>query len=89
MKIKPVLTKYIPERIDMEDGILYISREFKTAIHMCPCGCGEEINTNIDDKTGWKIVVDGDNVDVSPSIGNYRIPCKTHYFIRSSEIVWC
>ena len=42
-KIVPQFVEFIPEVLD--DGVLYISRTYKTAVHKCCCGCGEEVVT--------------------------------------------
>jgi hypothetical protein len=31
---------------------------------------------------------DGDLVSLSPSIGNWQFPCRSHYWIRENAIVW-
>lgn len=76
---------YIPEKLD--EGTLYYSKEFGTARHLCPCGCKHEVITPIG--TGWWSIeiIDG-KATLSPSIGNFQTPCKTHYWIKNGEIVW-
>lgn len=83
--IKPVFVDFIPEQLD--DGFLYISQEYKTAIHKCACGCGAEVVTPLV-PTEWSIQVYGDAVTLSPSIGNWSITCRSHYWIRNNQIVW-
>lgn len=41
--IQPVFVEYIPR--ELEVGVLYISKKFKTATHLCCCGCGTKIVT--------------------------------------------
>lgn len=79
-----------------EEGILYISKRFGLAIHLCACGCGEQVVTPIngswngwDKSHGWDFTEHEDGtVTLSPSIGNFEFPCKSHYFIRRNKIVW-
>lgn len=78
--------EYIPE--DIEQGMLYISMQYATAVHKCSCGCGEEVVTPFS-PTDWKLLFDGDSVSLNPSIGNWGFACKSHYFIRNSQIIWC
>lgn len=73
---------------DISSGILYISMIYGTAIHKCCCGCGEEVVTPFS-PTDWKITFDGDNVSLSPSIGNWSFKCQSHYFIRNGHVDWC
>jgi hypothetical protein len=73
----------IPERI--EEGIIYISMEYCTAIHKCICGCGNEVVTPIS-PTDWKLLFDGESISLSPSIGNWNFDCKSHYWITNNKI---
>lgn len=75
--------EYIPDEI--EDGVLYISIPFCTAIHKCVCGCGNEVVTPISRK-GWKLSFDGETVSLTPSIGSWNLACKSHYFITNNSI---
>jgi hypothetical protein len=45
------------------------------------------ISENIEGKTGWwDLLENGGKVSLHPSIGNFQIPCKTHYFIKDNKI---
>lgn len=78
-------SEYIPE--ELQEGVLYISMEYATASHKCACGCGKEVVTPFT-PTDWKLTYDGESVSISPSIGNWSYPCRSHYFIRNNRIVW-
>ena len=69
----------------LEDGVLYISVEYCSAIHKCPCGCGNEVVTPIS-PTDWELTFDGKTVSLSPSIGNWNFECKSHYWIIKNEV---
>ena len=75
--------EFIPEVID--EGVLYISTDYCTAIHKCVCGCGNEVVTPLS-PTDWKITFDGNSVSLDPSIGNWNFECKSHYWIIKSKI---
>lgn len=77
----------LPEEKDMEPGKIYIADEFQVAAHFCCCGCGERILMSID-PLGWKYTEEEGKPTFSPSIGNFGLPCKSHYFIRKGEVVW-
>jgi hypothetical protein len=77
--------EHIPHRLD--DGVLYVSMEFATAIHRCMCGCGSELVTPFS-RRGWRLAYDGHGVTLSPSIEAAARPCRSHYFIRDSRVVW-
>lgn len=77
--------KNIPD--DIQEGILYISIEYKTAIHKCVCGCGNEVVTPIS-PTDWQLSYNGETVSLYPSIGNWDFNCRSHYWITNSEIEW-
>ena len=75
--------EFIPEQL--EDGILYVSIEYCTAIHKCVCGCGNKVVTPIS-PVDWQLTFDGKTVSLSPSIGNWNFNCKSHYWIRNNKI---
>lgn len=73
---------------NIEDGRLYYSRKYGTATHLCACGCGLMVVTPC--KPGfWTMEVRNGRPTLSPSIGNFQIPCRSHYFIRDGKVVWC
>jgi len=84
-KIAHQHVQFIPEVLDY--GILYISVPYKTALHKCACGCGQEVVTPLG-PAEWSLRESGGNVTLYPSIGNWSFPCESHYFIRDSNIVW-
>lgn len=69
----------------LEQGVLYISMEYSTAIHLCVCGCGNEVVTPFS-PTDWRITFDGETVTLDPSIGNWNYPCQSHYYIDHNKI---
>lgn len=71
---------------DLAEGVLYISMQYATASHLCPCGCGHRVVTPIG-PADWLLTFDG-TVTLSPSIGNGQIDCRSHYFIRSNRVSW-
>lgn len=83
--MKHRFVEYIPQEI--EEGVLYISLEFDTAKHKCPCGCGEDVFTTLS-PARWKLTYDGETVSLDPSIGNWYLDCKSHYFIKNDQVIW-
>jgi len=75
----------IPDHL--ENGTLYVSMEYSTISHLCACGCGREIVTPLS-PVGWQLLYDGETVTLTPSIGNWSLACRSHYFIRKSRVVW-
>lgn len=69
-----------------EEGKLYISIKYRTAIHSCFCGCGTKVVTPIR-PTGWQLTYDGDTISLYPSIGNWSFPCRSHYWIRGNAAI--
>jgi hypothetical protein len=57
--------EFIPK--DLDEGILYISTRFKTASHLCCCGCGSKVVTPLN-PAKWRLVDHGSAVSLSPSI---------------------
>jgi len=83
--LKHILVEVIPEILN--DDTIYISETYGTAIHKCVCGCGLKVVTPIGPQE-WALTFDGETVTLSPSIGNFQYPCKSHYWIRNSLVVW-
>ena len=77
--------EYVPEV--PEEGVIYVSVRFATAVHRCCCGCGVEVATPIS-PADWQVTFDGESVSLYPSIGNWSLPCQSHYWIRRNRIVW-
>ncbi len=67
--------------------MLYITVEYGTAAHLCPCGCGSRVVTPLT-PTDWELRFNGKAVSLSPSIGNWSFPCKSHYWIIRNEVRW-
>lgn len=78
----------IPNVDNMENATLYISLKYNVAIHKCACGCGNEVVTPLDERNGWVLSYNGKNVSLYPSIGNWNLPCQSHYWIREGKICW-
>lgn len=83
--IKPRLVEFIPTHL--EDGVLYVSEKYQTAIHKCCCGCGQEVVTPLS-SAQWQVRIVGEKVTLYPSIGNWNSKCKSHYWIKKNRIVW-
>lgn len=81
--VKHKFVESVPRQI--EEGILYISIEYATAIHNCACGCGNEVVTPLS-PTDWKLTFDGQTVSLYPSIGNWSFACRSHYWIKNNLI---
>ncbi len=77
--------EFIPERL--EDGKLYISTKYCTAVHKCFCGCQEEVVTPLS-PVDWELTFDGKTISLYPSIGNWGMKCQSHYWIRKNKVVW-
>jgi hypothetical protein len=74
-----------PEQLNA--GRLYISMPYATTMHLCCCGCGNEVVLPLK-PTAWRITYDGEAVSLSPSVGNWSLPCRSHYWIEDSKIRW-
>lgn len=85
MKLQPQFVEFIPEKLD--DGKIYISKTYATAVHKCCCGCGQKVVTPLS-STGWRLTVDRGKVSLYPSIGNWSFPCRSHYWVTRDEIQW-
>lgn len=71
----------------MENGVMYVSVEYNSCGHLCACGCGREVITPLS-PAQWKVTYDGDNVSIRPSIGNWSLPCRSHYVVDRGRVRW-
>lgn len=65
---------------------LYICIPYATAVHLCACGCGNEVVTPLT-PVDWRLTFNG-RVSLSPSIGNWSFPCRSHYWIIDEGVSW-
>ena len=83
--INPQFVDFIPEIL--EEGNLYISKRYSTATHLCCCGCGNKVVTPLN-PAKWRLVEKNGAVFLSPSVGNWSLPCQSHYWIRGNVVEW-
>ncbi|EPS8493438.1 DUF6527 family protein [Yersinia enterocolitica] len=83
-QLTPCFVKGVP-RI-LEPGILYVSMEYGTVVHSCCCGCGLEVVTPLT-PTDWRLTFDGEAISLWPSVGNWNLPCRSHYVIQGNRVV--
>ena len=84
-RLKHVFVEFIPEVL--EDGTLYVSMQYATVVHRCCCGCGREVVTPLS-PTDWRLTFDGEAISLTPSIGNWSYPCRSHYWIEGNRVRW-
>lgn len=84
-RIKLLKVHYLPKQL--EEGFLYVSKEFGVAGHLCPCGCKSKIITPLD-STEWSFRETNGKPTLYPSIGNWQLPCKSHYWITNGLVDW-
>ena len=83
VEILPVFVEFIPD--ELEENKLYISEEYKTAIHNCLCGCGRKTITPLTGGKFWDLVKENNGtISLIGSVGNYSFPCKSHYIITKN-----
>ncbi|MEU5554075.1 DUF6527 family protein [Micromonospora sp. NPDC047793] len=76
---------YVPS--ELADGTIYISVEYATAVHSCCCGCGHKVVTPLH-PAQWKLTFDGESISLDPSVGNWNLPCSSHYWINRNRVRW-
>jgi len=77
--------KYLPK--ELSHGILYVSKEYAVAGHLCACGCGAKVITPLG-PAEWAYSEPNKRPTLYPSIGNWQMPCRSHYFITDGQIQW-
>lgn len=83
--VQPEFVEFIPNA--PQRGVIYVSRKYQTATHLCCCGCGNKVVTPLK-PGGWTLTTRRGAVTLSPSIGSWSLPCKSHYWIRANRVVW-
>lgn len=76
---------YMPR--EFVPGVLYASREYAIAGHLCACGCGEKIMTPLL-PAEWSLKEENGLPSLWPSIGNWQLPCRSHYIIHQGKVRW-
>jgi hypothetical protein len=71
----------------LEEGKLYVSIRYRTAAHLCACGCGNKVVTPIKPPK-WHLTYDGETVSLFPSVGNHQFECRSHYVIKKNQVRW-
>ncbi len=84
-QVQPKFVEFIPEQLEV--GVLYISRRYSTASHLCCCGCGLEVVTPLN-SAKWRLTERAGSASLAPSVGNWSFPCKSHYWITGNHIRW-
>ena len=77
--------EFIPA--DLAQGKLYVSMLYATIVHLCACGCGNKVVLPLS-PAEWQLYFDGESVSLTPSVGNWEYPCRSHYWIRANKIRW-
>lgn len=83
-RLDPRFVKGVPR--DLEPGVLYVSMEYGTVVHSCCCGCGHEVVTPLT-PTDWRLTFDGETISLWPSVGNWNLPCRSHYVIKGNRVI--
>lgn len=84
-QLTPEFVECIPEH--PAPGVLYVSRRYATAVHLCCCGCGSEVVTPLN-PAKWRLNEGGGTVSLHPSVGNWSLPCQSHYWITGNRVRW-
>ena len=87
-RLSPVFVCTIPTQTDLVPGELYVSMKYGVVVHHCPCGCGQLSELTLAPER-WHLSYDGEFLSLNPSIGNSRLHCRSHYWIRRNKVVWC
>jgi hypothetical protein len=83
--LRPQFTGTFP--VVLEAGVIYISIEFSTCAHLCACGCDQEVFTPLS-PAQWAFTYNGKEVSLRPSIGNWTLPCQSHYVVDRGRVHW-
>jgi Family of unknown function (DUF6527) len=73
--------KFVLQRVrfmpkELSPGVLYVSEEFGTAAHLCPCGCRSKVRTPLG-LTEWTFTDSPAGPTLFPSVGNWQLECRS------------
>jgi len=77
--------RFLPK--ELAAGILYVSEEYAVAGHLCACGCGNKVVVPLG-QAEWTFYERSGLPTLRPSIGNWQLPCQSHYLITNGAIDW-
>jgi hypothetical protein len=83
--IKLERVQYVPK--ELSPGILYVSEKYSVAAHLCACGCGNKVVTPLG-PAEWSFTEKTGQASLWPSVGNWQLPCRSHYVIGNGHIHW-
>lgn len=83
--LTPRFVEEIPD--ELEPGVFYVSLEHGSMLHLCACGCGHEVALPLT-PLDWQFTYNGEAISVSPSVGNWSLPCRSHYIVSRGRVQW-
>jgi len=83
--LAPCFVEDVPEVL--EPGVLYVSLEHGSMMHLCACGCGSEVALPLS-PLDWRFTFDGETISLWPSVGSWSLPCRSHYIVDHGCIRW-
>lgn len=83
--LAPRFVEEVPDVL--EPGIFYVSLEHGSMMHLCACGCGHEVALPLT-PVDWRFTYDGETISVSPSVGSWSLPCRSHYVVDRGRVRW-
>jgi hypothetical protein len=83
--LRPEFVEFMPASFD--SGVIYVSRRYSTATHLCCCGCGLRVVTPFN-AAKWNLSERDGTFSLHPSIGNWSFPCQSHYWIEDNNVRW-
>lgn len=84
-QIRPEFVSLAPDVL--EPGVVYVSMEYATVLHLCCCGCGNQVVTPLS-PARWHLWFDGKTITLNHSIGNWSFLCQSHYWIERNQVLW-
>jgi hypothetical protein len=84
MRVTYQAVERLPKQIDQ--GVLYHSKEFEVAALSCACGCGHRVMLLVPDS--HQVFEQNGLATVRPSISVCDAPCKSHYVISRGDVEW-
>lgn len=84
-RIRPKFVEMVPETL--EPGLLYVSLEHGSMVHLCACECGSEVVLPLT-PVDWRLTYNGEDISLSSSVGSWSLACRSHYILDRGRVRW-
>jgi hypothetical protein len=81
---------FIPKHLGSDVYIVRRGGLDRRAVLNCPCRCGRRIDLSLvkGQEHHWLATIQHGKISLNPSIWLRVGPCRSHFFVRDSKVLW-